>query len=70
MTYLKGTKQNCEAYNQTVTQGRNLPAGTITKWAHVVQIADDFYIAKHPDYPSDLEQVESLPIQEESNDDI
>ena len=67
MQYLKGTKEQCESYNQTVTQGRNLPAGTITRWAHVVQIADDFYIAKHPDYQSELEQVEALPIQGEED---
>ena len=69
MKFYKGNKKQCDEYNDQVTSGEGY-SGTTTKWAEPVEIADDFYIAKHPDYPSELEQVESLPIQEESNDDI
>ena len=63
MTFLKGTKADCEAYNQTVTNGRNLPAGTITCWSHVIQIHGDFYVSKHPDFPASegLTEVHELP---------
>ena len=52
MEYLKGTKQKCEGYNQHVAQERNLPAGTITKWAHIIERDGEYYIPKHPDYPA------------------
>ena len=70
MNYLKGTFEQCKAYNDLVYQSLFADDIGTTDWMQPVQIADDYYIAKHPDYPSDLEQVELLPIQEESNDDI
>ena len=50
MKYYKGTKQECDAYNSEVTQGEGYQ-GTTTKWAEPVQIGNDYYIPKHPDYP-------------------
>ena len=70
MVFLKGTYEQCEAYNDLVYQSLFADDIGTTAWDIPVQIESDFYIAKHPDYESELEQVESLPIQEESNDDI
>lgn len=50
MAYLKGTQAACEDYNKHVAKERNLPAGTITKWAHVFEGEGNYYIRKHPDY--------------------
>ena len=52
MAYLKGTQQACIAYNDHVASERGLPAGTITKWAHVIKREGEYYIPKHPDYPA------------------
>ena len=63
MRYLKGTFEQCKSYNDLVYTDRFSEDIGTTCWMQPVQIGDDFYIAKHPDYESELEQVESLPIQ-------
>lgn len=64
MQYIKGTKEQCEAYNAEVTQGENYQ-GITSQWAKVQEIEGSFYIAKHPNYSNELEIVNQLPIQDE-----
>lgn len=64
MQYIKATKKQCEAYNQEVTQGENYQ-GSTSQWAEVQEIEGSFYIAVHPDYTTELETVNKLPIIEE-----
>lgn len=64
MQYIKSTKEQCEAYNNEVTQGENYQ-GSTTQWAEVQEIEGGFYIAVHPDYTTELETVSKLPVIEE-----
>lgn len=64
MQYIKGTKKQCEAYNQKVSKGENYQ-GSTTQWAKVQEIEGNFYIAVHPKYTTELETVSELPIIEE-----
>jgi hypothetical protein len=62
MAYYIGTKQECEAYNQIVTDGENYQ-GTTARWSepieHPTQVL--YAIVKHDNYSSDMEEVEVLP---------
>jgi Holliday junction resolvasome RuvABC ATP-dependent DNA helicase subunit len=59
--YYTGTQQQCEAYNQEVTQGENYVGGT-TRWANVIThpTEDKFAIIAHEKYSSELEMLEVL----------
>ena len=60
MAYIKGNKQECEAYNDKVTKGENYQ-GTTTSYDRVKEIKGDFYITKHPNYATNLKIVNELP---------
>ena len=60
MVYIKGTKAQCEAYNEKVTQGENYK-GTTSKFDKVREIKGYFYITKHPNYSTELKVVNGLP---------
>lgn len=64
MQYIKATKQQCQAYNNEVTQGENYQ-GSTTQWAEVQEIEGSFYIAVHPNYTTELLTVNELPIIEQ-----
>jgi hypothetical protein len=64
MQYIKATKKQCEAYNAEVTQVENYQ-GTTSQWANVKEIEGSFYIAKHPNYSTELEIVNELPVVNE-----
>lgn len=59
--YYIGTKQQCEDYNQEVTEGENYQGGTTT-WASVTQhpTENKCAIVAHEKYTSNLESLESL----------
>lgn len=60
MQYIKATKKQCEDYNAKVMQGEKYE-GTTSQWAEVQEIEGSFYIAKHPNYSTELEIVNKLP---------
>lgn len=60
MRYIKATKQECEAYNNSVTQSENYTGGT-TQWGEVREINGEFYVAEHSKYPHNFETVSELP---------
>lgn len=60
--YYKGTQAECDAYNALVTQGEGY-CDTTTAWADTYCIADDVcFVLKHPDYETNLEIVNEIPI--------
>ena len=60
--YYKGTKKECESYNNIVTIGENYQQST-NRWANVVrnENGQGFAILKHEDYETDMTLVHSLP---------
>lgn len=54
MIYLKGSKADCDAYDQYVTAEENY-SGTTVKWADTIEHKNgiDFAIIKHPNYNPD-----------------
>lgn len=58
--YYKGTKQECESYNNEVTNRENYQ-GSTTKWADVQEIGGNFYILKNNKYNSEMEAVDDIP---------
>ena len=62
--WYKGTEQECEAYNTTVTSGEAYQ-GTTTHWATPIHSEGNWYIAKHDKYPSSMEEVDSVPTSTE-----
>lgn len=67
MQYIKATKKQCDDYNAEVTQGENYQS-TTSQWAEVQEIKGSFYIALHPNYSTELEIINELPTQDETND--
>jgi hypothetical protein len=61
MEYLKGTKQQLEAYNDEVVVGENY-LGITNRWAEIIEIESEYYIAFNEKYPSNLEKVNEIPI--------
>lgn len=57
MEYLKGTKEQLEAYNEEVTKGECYQ-GSTQCWSDVQEIEGEFFIAFNENYPSDLEKGE------------
>ena len=70
MGYLKGSQQACIAYNDHVANQRGLPAGTITRWAHVIERGGDYYIPKRPDHQATEGLIESDLPEEEHDSEI
>ena len=60
--YYKGTKQECEDYNNQVTLGENYQ-GSTTSWANIIknQNGQGFAIPKHLDYISDMQKIDKIP---------
>lgn len=61
--YYKGTQAECDAYNDQVTLGEQY-TGTTLKWCDTFCIDEVCYILKHPDYETNLEIVNEIPIIE------
>ena len=62
--YYKGTKQECAAYNIEVYNGTSSMKQDpfTTSYASIQQIENNFYILKHKDYDSNMQEVNELPI--------
>jgi len=59
MVYLKGSLQECQAYDDLVILGEKYPFND--NWANPIEIEGSWYILKHEKYNSDLEVVNELP---------
>jgi hypothetical protein len=60
--YYIGTEAECQAYNDEVAAGSNYDMVNCVRWADLIEHKDGglFAIVAHPDYPSDLESLETL----------
>ena len=61
--YYKGTNTECEAYNLEVyngTESMNQDPFT-TSYASIQEIEGEFYILKHEDFDSNMQEVNELP---------
>jgi hypothetical protein len=56
-----GTQEQCEAYNQMVTEGKSYP-GLTNRWANVIPHPNgtDFAILKNGAFESELTELETL----------
>ena len=61
--YYKGTKTECEAYNLEVYNGTaSMKQDTFTtSYASIREIEGQFYILKHEDFESNMDEVSELP---------
>lgn len=59
--WYKGTKQECEAYNNLVSEAKGYK-GTTLKWSNIIEIEGVFYIDIETNHKSGMEVVDSLPI--------
>lgn len=62
MAWYKGTEEQANLYNDTVSDARNY-TGEIQKWSPVMEIEGNFYVSKHKDFSSQMESVDKLPEQ-------
>lgn len=62
--YYKGTIEQCEAYNSNVVSVEKYK-GITNKWSDVMEIEGNYYVAKHSDFESEMEEVDKLPQIEE-----
>ena len=61
--YYKGTKRQCQNYNSKVyngTESMNQDPFT-TSYASIQEIEGQFYILKHKDFESNMEEVNQVP---------
>jgi hypothetical protein len=60
--YYKGTKEQCEDYNELVTTGENYQ-GSTDSWANVIsnQNGQGFAIIKHENYESEMTLIDKIP---------
>ena len=58
--YYKGTKQECEAYINSVDASEKYGESTKT-WDIPIERDGSWYVAKHDDYTSTMELVNELP---------
>jgi len=65
MVYLKGSLQECQAYDDLVSAGEKYPFND--NWANPIEIEGSWYILKHEKYSSDLEVVNELPEIKQDN---
>ena len=61
--YYKGTKTECEDYNLEVYNGtESMKQDTFTtSYASIQEIEGQFYILKHEDFSSNMQEVNELP---------
>lgn len=62
--WYKGTKEDCESYNDKVTKGEGYN-GTTQHWSSILEIEGDYFIIKNESYPSEMQEVKELPIIDE-----
>ena len=62
--YYKGTNTECEDYNLEVYNGTESMKQDpfTTSYASIKEIEGQFYILKHKDFESNMEEVNKLPI--------
>lgn len=62
--YYIGTEAECQAYNDEVAAGSNYDMVNCVRWAELIEHKDGglFAIVANPNFPSDLESLEALPI--------
>jgi hypothetical protein len=62
--YYKGTNTECEAYNLEVYNGTESMKQDpfTTSYASIQEIEGQFYILKHEDFDSNMQEVNELPI--------
>ena len=62
--YYKGTKSQCEAYNLEIYNGTESMKQDpfTTSYASIQEIEGQFYILKHKDFESNMQEVNELPI--------
>ena len=63
MAHYIGTKSQCEGYNAKAAKLEGLTGDKTNKWSEVIKhpTKDLWAVAKHPDQPSAMQQVEALP---------
>ena len=61
--YYKGTKTECEAYNLEVYNGTESMKQDpfTTSYASIQEIEGQFYILKHEDFSSNMQEVNQVP---------
>ena len=61
--YYKGTKRQCQYYNRKVYNGtESMKQDTFTtSYASIKEIEGQFYILKHEDFESNMDEVSELP---------
>ena len=61
--YYKGTNTECEAYNLEIYNGTESMKQDpfTTSYASIQEIEGQFYILKHKDFNSNMEEVSELP---------
>jgi hypothetical protein len=62
--YYKGTKKQCNDYNQKVYNGTESMKDDIftNSYASILEIENQFYILNHEDFNSNMDKVSELPI--------
>jgi hypothetical protein len=62
--YYRGSKSQCEAYNLEVYNGTESMKQDpfTTSYASIQEIEGQFYILKHEDFDSNMQEVNELPI--------
>ena len=62
--YYKGTNTECEAYNLEIYNGTESMKQDpfTTSYASIQEIEGQFYILKHEDFDSNMQEVSELPI--------
>ena len=62
--YYKGTKSQCEAYNLEIYNGTESMKQDpfTTSYASIQEIEGQFYILKHKDFESNMDEVNEIPI--------
>ena len=61
--YYKGTKRQCKDYNLEVYNGtESMKADAFTtSYASIQEIEEQFYILKHKDFESNMDEVSQVP---------
>ena len=61
--YYKGTKRQCQNYNSKVYNGTESMKQDpfTTSYASIKEIEGQFYILKHKDFESNMEEVNQVP---------
>jgi|GEM_PF-6299748 hypothetical protein len=67
--YYKGTKNQCQYYNRKVYKGTESMKQDpfTTSYASIREVEENFYILKHKDFDSNMQEVSELPIDPLNN---